>query len=105
LTIGVGLVTAPWIARNYVAFHSFIPIGAQTGYNVWIGFGPYARGSGNALDNDPQARVAAALVREGVTPGDPLEGRYEPRLQRAFIDDAQPALREGGVGRIAGLTV
>ncbi len=104
LTIGVGLVTAPWIARNYVAFHSFIPIGAQAGYNVWIGFGPYARGSGNQLDNDPQARAAAAMVRESVAPGDPPENRFEPRLQRAFIDDAQPALRDGGVGRIAGLT-
>ena len=104
LTLGVGLVTAPWIARNYIAFHSFIPIGAQAGYNVWIGFGPYARGSGNQLDNDPEARAAAAVVREGVAPGDPPESRFEPRLQRAFLDDAQPALREGGLGRIAGLT-
>lgn len=104
LTIGVGIVCGPWIVRNYESFHRFIPIGAQAGYNAWIGFGPYARGSGNQLDNDPASRAAAAAVRARVAPGDPADNRFEPRLQGAFFDDAKPALAEGGLPRIASLT-
>lgn len=104
LTIGVGIVCAPWIARNYATFHSFIPIGSQGGYNVWIGFGPYARGSGNELDNNPEARAAAQRIRQSVTPGDPADDRYEPRLQRAFLEDAQPALQARGVAQTLWLT-
>jgi len=104
LTLGVGLVCAPWIVRNYESFHRFIPVGAQAGYNVWIGFGPYARGSGNQLDNDPASRAAAAAVRARVAPGDPVDDRFEPRLQGAFFDAAKPAMAEGGAARFASLT-
>lgn len=100
LTLGVGLVFAPWIARNYEAFHRFIPDGAQSGYNLWIGFGPYARGSGNALGQDAVANAAVAAIHHGVTPGDPPSDRFEPRLQSAFVEQAKPAIAEGGITRI-----
>lgn len=104
LTLGVGAVMSPWIIRNYVAFERFIPIGAQAGYNVWIGLGPYAQGSGNALDNDPVSRAAAQAVRDSVPLGDAPGDRFEPRLQGAFFADAQPAIAEGGAGRVIRLT-
>jgi len=103
-SLGVALVLSPWIARNYVQFDRFIPVGAQAGYNLWIGFGPHARGSGNQLDNDPEARAAAAAIRASVAPGDPPEDRFEPRLQNAFLEDALPAIEQGGLGRIVALT-
>jgi 4-amino-4-deoxy-L-arabinose transferase-like glycosyltransferase len=105
LTIGVALVMSPWIVRNYVTFNHFIPVGAQAGYNLWIGFGPYARGSGNSLDNDPEARAAAAAIRARVAPGDSPEDRFEPRLQDAFLTEALPVIEQGGIGRIVSLTV
>lgn len=104
LTIGVALVMSPWIVRNYVTFHHFIPVGAQAGYNLWIGFGPYARGSGNDLDNDPEARAAAAAIRTSVTSGDSPADRFEPRLQNAFLSEAMPVIEQGGIGRIVSLT-
>lgn len=103
LTFAVGLVCAPWIVRNYETFHHFIPDGSQSGYNVWIGFGPYARGSGNALGQDAAANAAVGAIHHGVRPGDAPGDRFEPRLQAAFMDAAQPAIAEGGAGRIAGL--
>jgi 4-amino-4-deoxy-L-arabinose transferase-like glycosyltransferase len=104
LSLGVALIMSPWIVRNYAVFHQVIPVGAQAGYNVWIGFGPYARGSGNQLDNDPEARAAAAAIRASVAPGDPPQDRFEPRLQDAFLADAIPTVERGGIGRIIALT-
>ncbi|MBL8531017.1 MAG: glycosyltransferase family 39 protein [Hyphomonadaceae bacterium] len=104
LGLALALVMTPWIARNYVTFDRFIPIGAQAGYNLWIGFGPHARGSGNQLDNDAVSRAAAAAVREGVRRGDAPGDRYEPRVQQAYLDDALPAIEQGGVGRLIVLT-
>lgn len=104
LALGLALVMTPWIARNYAAFDRFIPIGAQAGYNMWIGFGPHARGSGNQLDNDPVSRAAAQAVRDSVRRGDAPGDRFEPRLQAAFLADAAPAIDQGGAGRLIALT-
>jgi len=104
LTLGVALAMSPWIVRNYLTFERFIPVGSQAGYNVWIGFGPYARASGNQLDNDPEARAAAAAIRVSVAPGDLPGNRFEPRLQSAFLADALPSIERGGLSRIVSLT-
>jgi hypothetical protein len=105
LAFGVGLVLSPWIVRNYVTFDHFIPGGSQAGYNVWIGFGPQARGSGNAYDADPVVDTLVHDIREHVRRGDAPGDRYELRLQDAFLADAQPSLREGGAPRVAWLMV
>jgi hypothetical protein len=102
--VAFALVMSPWIVRNYVAFDRFIPVGGQAGYNLWIGFGPYARGSGNDLDNNAEARAAAAAVRATVRSGDAPGDRYELRLQQAFLDDAMPVIEQGGLGRVVFLT-
>lgn len=104
LTFGVALVMSPWIVRNYITFDRFIPVGAQAGYNVWIGFGPYARASGNQLDNDREARAAGTVIRASIAPGDPPHDRFEPRLQNAFLADAVPVVENGGIARAASLT-
>lgn len=104
LVLGLALATGPWVVRNALEFGRFIPVGAQAGYNLWIGFGPYASGSGNQLDTDPIARAAAQDIRNSVALGDAFGARYEDRLQAAFAQDARAAIAEGGLGRIARLT-
>jgi hypothetical protein len=101
---GVGAVMGPWVIRNAVQFERFVPVGTQSGYNLWIAFGPHASGSGNQLDNDPSARAAAQAVRDSVETGDRPGDRYEDRIQRAFAAEAMRAMEQGGVARIATLT-
>jgi hypothetical protein len=102
---GVGAVLTPWVVRNEVEFARFIPGGNQAGYNLWIGFGPYARGSGRQLDHDPAARAAAESVRRSVPVGGDRRGdRYEDRVQAAFAAEARKTMTQGGVARLASLT-
>jgi hypothetical protein len=105
LALGVGLVASPWIVRNYITFDHFIPGGSQAGYNVWIGFGPAARGSGNAYDADPAVDVMVDNLRASVPRGDGPGHRYELRLQDTFLADAEPSLEAGGPLRVIWLVV
>lgn len=103
-SLGVGAVAAPWIVRNEVVFHRFIPGGSQSGLNLWFAFGPYARASGNQLDDDPVSHAARDAIQLGVPRGDGPGDRYEDRVQRAYAADAAPAIRDGGLARLASLT-
>lgn len=44
--LGLTLVFAPWIARNYVIFREFVPIASLGGVGVWAGNNPLSRGGG-----------------------------------------------------------
>ncbi|MCK4821635.1 glycosyltransferase family 39 protein, partial [bacterium] len=42
--IGIALVLLPWVTRNYLDFHKFIPISTRTGYVLYIGNNQMATG-------------------------------------------------------------
>lgn len=44
--IGIALVLLPWVTRNYMNFHKFIPISTRTGYVLYQGNNPMATGDG-----------------------------------------------------------
>ena len=45
MTIAFTLVVSPWIVRNYVTLHKFIPTSTNGGFNFWRGHGEYTTGS------------------------------------------------------------
>jgi 4-amino-4-deoxy-L-arabinose transferase-like glycosyltransferase len=44
--ITAALLMAPWVVRNWVQLHAFIPTESSLGYNVWIGHNEHANGTG-----------------------------------------------------------
>lgn len=90
--IGVSVVIAPWMARNYVAFERVIPVANSQGYNLWKAFGPYSTGSGNQVEIVARREIDAtvAAVPLGDRPGD----RYENRIQDAFAKETRLALAQ-----------
>lgn len=44
MVLGLGLVFAPWIARNTLRMHAFIPISSNGAVNIWCGNNPLAEG-------------------------------------------------------------
>lgn len=56
--IGMLLVVLPWTARNYVVFHTLIPVSTNGGYTFLTGNNPSARGT-----YDPDDPVVADLSK------------------------------------------
>lgn len=98
--LAFALTLSPWVARNWVVFHRFVPAAQSSGYNLWKGFNPYTNGSGRFSETYPPSAEAAERIRETVRPG-PL---YEPRVQDAFLTAAKSYIANAGAVRLVQLT-
>lgn len=45
VVVGIGLALLPWVGRNYVHFHKFIPVSTRSGWVLYQGNNPMARGN------------------------------------------------------------
>lgn len=82
------LLVGPWSARNYVAFHDFIPVSGGMGAGLWMGSDPLSRGSWPMS----QEREQAIWESAGITPLPYAHAMYEVSTDRL--------LRKKGLDRI-----
>ncbi len=47
---GIGIILTPWVIRNYMVFHSFVPLSSLAGAGLWTGNNDLARGGGVYLE-------------------------------------------------------
>lgn len=93
------LVLTPWVVRNEILFHRFVPVAQVGGYTLWKGYSKYSEGSGHTLERSPAGMAQANAIRAGV----PFGENYEPRLQDAFTKSATADIHSAGVARLAHL--
>src|SRR5277367_5683453 len=70
LAVGVAILCCmPWTARNYVAFHRFIPVRANLPFELWLGnndiFDEHAHGGRRSITRTEEARRYAQLGETG----------------------------------------
>jgi 4-amino-4-deoxy-L-arabinose transferase-like glycosyltransferase len=77
------LVIAPVVARNFIAFHAFVPTGLGAGTNLWEGIGETERGSKEfgAAENDHEV-VEQERAALNVPPDAPFDLYYPDGIQR-----------------------
>jgi hypothetical protein len=63
LLISIALV-APWTLRNYLTFHKFVLVSANSGMNLFEGNNPVATGEFSALPPTPESQKLFAEVSE-----------------------------------------
>ncbi len=95
------LVIIPWTMRNYVVHERFIPIANSTGYNVWKGFNPYSKGSGNEVEASGRRDQVEARLTENL----PRDDHYESHVQDVFMAEAMNFIREDPVRAFVELPV
>lgn len=82
------LCCIPWMARNYVAFHRFIPVRSNLAFELWSGnndvFDPDARGGRRVMTRFEEVRRYAQIGETGYM-------REKRELATAFIE-THPAL-------------
>ncbi len=76
------LCIAPWVARNAMAFHGFIPMRANFGAEFYNGNGPGARGFVMDYDHPFQAPAQLRLYKQM---GEVGYSRIRGQLARAFV--------------------
>ncbi|MGE0642699.1 MAG: ArnT family glycosyltransferase [Nitrospira sp.] len=82
-------LVGPWSTRNYVVFHTIIPVSAGVGVGLWMGSDPASRGSWPMSAEQELAIWDTA----GITPLPYAHAMYEVKTDRL--------LREKGMRRIA----
>jgi 4-amino-4-deoxy-L-arabinose transferase-like glycosyltransferase len=101
LLVGVAafaLTLAPWTARNYLAFHQFVPVATGAGIGFWVGTNVAWRGldvrDGASIYADPDFQRAAA--------GDPFTAdRRMFRESAGHVADAPVAVLRLVPGKLA----
>jgi 4-amino-4-deoxy-L-arabinose transferase-like glycosyltransferase len=81
LTLGVALVLAPWIARNYAVHGRFVLTASHGGVTFWTGNNPLAGGEGDLAANPEMGRARVAFEQR-LTNATPQE------LDSAYYRDA-----------------
>lgn len=88
--LGVVLVFAPWVARNYHVLHAFVPVTTNSGEVFWRGNNPEASGGAFAQTGDavPIFDVAPPELRRAIVGQDELtQGRAFSAAAWSFVRD------------------
>lgn len=89
--IGIALlislaIVAPWTLRNYVTFHKFVLVSANSGMNLFEGNNPVATGEFSALPPTPESQKLFTEVSEYQNTHDGIDiDRYRFQLAEQWI--------------------
>jgi len=81
-------ILSPWVIRNAVVFHAFIPTVSTAGFNLWLGHNPHTTGSNHFDWTDaqtPEERSELSRI--------PVDVRYEVEVDKIYKRDALAYIR------------
>ena len=79
-------IVAPWTLRNYVTFHKFVLVSANSGMNLFEGNNPVATGEFSALPPTPESQKLFTEVSEYQNTHDAIDiDRYRFELAEQWI--------------------
>jgi hypothetical protein len=83
LTLGLGVVLTPWIARNYAVYGRFVLTAPHGGVTFWTGNNPAAGGEGDLAANPEMGRARVQFERRhaGATAADLDSAYYREALR------------------------
>lgn len=80
----IGLIMSPWVIRNSLVFHKFIPVVTQGGFTFWGGTGP---ADGRAIGGLGSKFTPAYVCKS-------IKGMNEPQKDKWFYEDGFRIIKE-----------
>lgn len=88
LVVGLALLFAPWVVRNYLVFGEFIPVASLGGVGIWAGNNPLSAGGGMLPDERTWGEGAPEWGWAG------WEGLSEAESSRRFAERGLAWIRQ-----------
>jgi 4-amino-4-deoxy-L-arabinose transferase-like glycosyltransferase len=81
----IALLLLPWVFRNYVAFHQFIPFSSNFPYEIWVGNHPGASGDIWDADLNATTSVPDSILAETLAMSEPERYQYLGKLGLEYM--------------------